>query len=83
MTKRMDIYSVGHDHEGECANVWTRRGAAEDDYSRNGGLYIDKCTFIGPSWRDLGCVCVQLGAYIAGDNCGGDERAEWKKQRIR
>jgi hypothetical protein len=42
-----------------------------------------KYTFIGPSWRGLGCACVQLGASIAGDSCDGDASAEWKKERIR
>ena len=42
MTKRIDVYAVGHDHKGTCANVWTRREAAEDDYSRNAGRYLDK-----------------------------------------
>ena len=83
MTKRIDIYTVGHYHEGACANVWARREAAEDDYTRNIGRYLDKYTFIGPSWRGLGCACVQLGASIAGDSCDGDVSAEWKKERIR
>ena len=83
MTKRIDIYIVGHDQEGTCANVWTKRELAMDDYSRHVGRYIDKYTFIGPSWRGLGCACVQLGASIAGDSSGGDESAEWKKQKIR
>ena len=83
MTKRIDIYAVGHESESTCANVWTTRKAAEDDYSSNTGSYLDKYTFIGPSWRGLGCACVQLGASIAGDICDGDVSAEWKKERIR
>ena len=71
MTKRIDIYAVGHESESTCANVWTTRKAAEDDYSSNTGSYLDKYTFIGPSWRGLGCACVQLGASIAGDSCDG------------
>lgn len=84
MTKRIDIYVVRHSPEADhVVRAWRTEEEAEQDYRRESGRYMDKYTFIGPSWRGLSIACVQLGAQIGnGDWCGGDEGADWTIERI-